>query len=244
MKANIDPDRCALVKTQGSEPPYFSEIPFGVFLSVMGPFALLVALALALGAGLLHETQADYLWAINTAQTSSGGRFPPLTDSTVITLHRSICGEGWCPEYTVRLSGSGKVEYDGRAFVCEYGVRIARANPRAVTRLVQAMVATGYFGYSWPKGEFWTDAHTAVTSLRHDGRFYAISHYHGDDGAPKWLRSMEGEIDRVAGTVRWLPIRGKNGIASCPTPYGRLREVARVARPAAEPTALGHAAVP
>lgn len=66
---------------------------------------------------------------------------------------------------------------------------------------------------------------SADTSLRYQGRFFQIDHYLGDDGAPKWLRSMEKEIDRVAGTSRWLPTEGKNWRGECPIDDGGMREV-------------------
>jgi hypothetical protein len=73
------------------------------------------------------------------------------------------------------------------------------------------MIATGYFGYSWQQGSYVTDNPTVVTALQHRGRSFEIRHYHGDQGAPEWLRAMEDEIDRVAGTSRWLPFRGAHG---------------------------------
>ena len=203
-------------------PPFWHQIPFGVFVSLIGPFALLLALGLSVSCGLVYPTRVDLLWATNSTRSVAGEQDPALTDSTLITLHRSMC-LGMCPEYTLKLWGSGRVEYDGKAWVCEYGLRTALADPGKVSHLVRAMVATGYFGYSWQKGAYWTDSPTVTTSLRHDGRRYEVAHYHGDEGAPQWLRSMEDEIDRVAGTQRWLAGRGVDWVPRCASPDGSTR---------------------
>lgn len=211
-------------KNKDDDPPFLHEIPFGLFVCMVSPFALLLALTLSVSGGLIHATQADLLWAVHSARAVSDAQIPTLTDSTVVTLKRSMC-YGWCPEYTLKLSGSGKVEYDGRAYVCAYGVRTGVADPREVSHLVQAMIAMGYFGYSWQKGDFATDSATVTTSLQHDERRYELAHYHGDQGAPEWLRRMEDEIDRVAGTRQWRAIRGANRKLQCPTPDGGMREL-------------------
>jgi hypothetical protein len=203
------------------DPRFLHLVPYGAFVAFVSPFALLLALGLALSCGVIYPTRADHLWAVNSArQVDERARL--LTDATVVMLHRSQC-YGWCPEYDLTISGSGNVTYNGKAYVCEFGRRTARVDPREVSRLVEAMVATGYFGYSWSKGLFATDNPTVTTSLQHDGHAYQIAHYHGDTGAPDWLRAMEREIDRVAGTERWLPVRRDDGMRGCSAPDGSMR---------------------
>jgi hypothetical protein len=204
-------------------PPLISEIPFATFAASIGPFTLWLATSLALGMGLVHATRADALWAKHVA-LSVHPDLPLLTDTTVITLQRSLCF-GVCPDYTLTVWGSGRVEFEGRAHVCAPAKQTAAADPLEVSRLVRAMVATGYPGYSWEQGSLATDNPTVTTSLKHEGVRYEIEHYHGDSGAPRWLRAMEDEIDRVAGTQRWLPFRGPGGSALCRTPEGGTRSL-------------------
>jgi hypothetical protein len=73
---------------------------------------------------------------------------------------------GECPMYKVKIFGSGRVEYVGEHFVCAFGARAATTDPREV-RLVEAMVATGFFGYEWKSGLWWTDSPTVYSTLRH-----------------------------------------------------------------------------
>jgi hypothetical protein len=204
-------------------PPLISDVPFATFAASIGPFALWFAMSLAQGMGLVHATRADALWAKHVALPVPPD-LPLLTESTVIVIERSICF-GLCPDYTLTMSGLGRVEFDGREFVCATGRHTAAADPLEVSRLVRAMVAAGYPGYSWEQGNLATDSPTVRTSLKHEGDRYEIEHYHGDTGAPRWLRAMENEIDRVAGTQRWLPFRGEGWSALCRTPDGGTRSL-------------------
>ena len=134
---------------------------------------------------------------------------PVLDDSTVITLERGPCF-GRCPEYTVTVYGSGRVEFDGKRYVCAKGHHTAKASPSEVRRLVAQMLATGYFDLDWTAGPLATNASTVTSSLRHGGRTRQIEHYLGDAGAPRLLRTLEDRIDVVAGTWRWLPERDEH----------------------------------
>jgi hypothetical protein len=129
---------------------------------------------------------------------------PVLDDSTVITLERGPCF-GRCPEYTVTMYGSGRIEFDGRRYVCEMGHQSARAPTSEVRRLVAQMLAAGYFELDWTAGPLATNASTVTSSLRHAGQTRQIEHYLGDAGAPRLLKTLEDRIDAVAGTWRWLP---------------------------------------
>jgi hypothetical protein len=204
---------------------YLSQPRFGWYAAIV--LAVLVATACLLATGFYDPTRADALWAL-ASRKSLPEHSEPLDDSTVISLTRTMCF-GWCPEYTVRIFGSGRVEYVGTGYVCTYGAQAATADPREVRRLAEAMIEAGYFDYEWKQGPFSTDNPTANSSLRHAGRSYALCHYHGDQGAPRWLHAMEDEIDRVAGTARWLPRIGEETgwRAVCLTPDGGMRDVTR-----------------
>ncbi len=127
-----------------------------------------------------------------------------LDDATVISLERGPCF-GRCPEYTVTVYGSGRVEFAGRRFVCAPGRHTARASPDLVRVLVEEMLAAGYLDFHWRAGSIPTISTTVVSSLSYGGRMRRIEHHAGDTEAPRLLTPLEDRIDVVAGTWRWLP---------------------------------------
>lgn len=198
--------------------PYVSELRFGTFAAILA--AILLVMTHLLETGTYHPTREDKLWALHSRATAAHAE--PLDNSTVVSLRRTAAECFSCPQYSVRILGSGKVEYVGDQFVCAFGMHEAVADARAVRRLVEAMIASGYFGFAWKKGPYGLDASSATSVLRHRGQSYQIYDYHGDYGAPRWLRAMEDEIDRVAGTARWLP---ESSTFRCPDPAGGTRVV-------------------
>lgn len=204
-------------------PPYISSLRFGAFALVLAPFGLWLALVCALEGGVLFPSQADEAWFVSSRRPLVQNDVA-LDDSTVLSLERTMCF-GWCPDYTLRLHGSGRVEYVGRHFVCDFGERESAADTQEVRRLVEAMLTAGFIGLAWNPGALMTDHETVVTTLHHDGRTFRVSHYHGDPGAPRWLSFMEEEIDRVAGSARWLPITGEDWRLYCKSAEGQLRPV-------------------
>lgn len=213
----------SLLAFDGEDPPYISGLRFGVFALVLAFFGLWLALVCAVEGGVLFPSRADEAWFVASRRPLAENDVV-LDDSTVISLERSMCF-GWCPDYTLRLHGSGRVEYVGRHFVCDLGKRESTADALEVRRLVEAMLAAGFIGLAWNPGALMTDHETVVTTLLHEGRAFRVSHYHGDQGAPRWLSFMEEEIDRVAGSARWLPITGEDWRLYCKSAEGRLRPV-------------------
>jgi hypothetical protein len=198
---------------------YFSGVRFGTFAAVLVP--VLLVLAYLIDAGLYHPTREDELWVLHS-RAALRQDIQPLDDSTVLSLHRTAAECFGCPDYTVRVFGSGKVEYVGDEFVCEFGERAGIANAREVRRLVEAMIVTGYFGFVWKRGFWELDAPSATSYLQHAGQSYRLYHYLGDTGAPRWLGAMEKEIDRVSGAARWLP---DPSTLQCHDPTGGTRPV-------------------
>lgn len=219
--------------SESQNPPYRSQVRFGIFVLLLVPWIICAALVCAANLGIIYATRSDALWATHSQRAFDAVPFETLDDSSTITLRRTMCF-GRCPAYDLKIFGSGRVEYVGRNYVCAFGAQTAGADAREVSRLVQAMIATGYLGYAWNPGVLWTDSPTAITSLSHRGQSFEISHYHGDRGAPEWLHAMEEEIDRVAGAARWLPTHDKNWQAQCMSPDGQLRDVT-VGEPPPEP---------
>lgn len=210
---------------QEDGPPYISGLGFGAFIMVLAPFGLWLALILAVDGGVLFPSRADEAWAVASRRPMLDNPVA-LDDSTVISIERSRCF-GWCPEYSLRLYGSGRVEYVGKRYVCDFGERTASADPREVRRTVEAaveaMLAAGYMDRSWEAVSFVVDAPRVTTTLRHAGRTARIKHSDGADDP--WLSLMEAEIDRVAGTARWLPFFAQDGQGYCKSADGQSREL-------------------
>lgn len=208
-------------------PQYISRLGFGAFSMVLAPFGLWLALIFALEGGVLFPTRADEAWAVASARPLVDNA-AALDDSTVISIERSMCF-GWCPDYSLRLYGSGRVEYEGRHYVCDFGERSANADRREVRHLVdatvEAMRAAGYSDLSWDVGSFVLDAAMVTTVMRHEGRTVRIKHSWGSPATPRWLSLMEEELDRVAGTARWLPFFADDGRGYCKSAEGQLRKL-------------------
>jgi hypothetical protein len=170
------------------------------------PFAQLVITLIIVSVGIevFASSAGESTGAVDTTPATLGG--PVLDDSTVITLERGPCF-GHCSEYSVSVYGSGRVEFEGRHYVCAKGRHVARASPGDVRVLVAQMLAVDYFDFYWRQGSLTTNEPTVISSLRHGGRMRRIEHNLGDAGAPHWLRRVEDRIDAVAGTWRWLPDR-------------------------------------
>jgi hypothetical protein len=203
-----------------SDSPYISELPFSTLVAVLAPFALWFALLLAGEMGILYPSRQDQAWDVSSRRPLAQG-VTGLDDSTVISLERTGCF-GWCPAYRVSLYGSGRVEYVGKQYVCEFGPRTATADPREIRRLLDAMLAAEFDALSSDQGWPVPDRPIFSTTLLHNGRISAVRHF-GD--GPRWLTAMEDEIDRIADTEQWLPMLVRPWEPYCLTTDGQLRKL-------------------
>jgi hypothetical protein len=130
------------------------------------------------------------------------------TDDVSIELERMRCF-GTCPVYTVRLTGTGEVEYRGSEFVRVGGRQTARIAPALVTRLLDTAERIGFFDlhdqYRYvdgPTGRTTAfDLPTTVVTIRWRGRTKRVEDYFG---TPPELKRLEHEIDEAARTARWV----------------------------------------
>jgi hypothetical protein len=127
----------------------------------------------------------------------------------VITLRRTAC-YGTCPVYSLEIFGEGFIRYVGTEFVQYTGERRAVIPREAVENLVASFLKANYFAlqdsyetYRAPDGTFWhvTDLSTTYTSLRVGTRKKLVRDC---AFAPKRLRDLEAEVDKVANTKRWI----------------------------------------
>lgn len=120
----------------------------------------------------------------------------------VITLERTTCF-GTCPAYSLRITGDGRVEYEGREFVRVVGKAATTISPEAVRQLVAEFERIHYFDLEDKYTGGITDLPTTTTSIRIGSRFKQVVDYYR---APPELRALEARIDEVAGSKRWVSV--------------------------------------
>jgi uncharacterized protein DUF6438 len=126
-----------------------------------------------------------------------------------ITLERTACF-GSCPVYTISVSRSGQVQYEGRAHVRRVGAATGTVPRERVDALLSELERGGYFTfaerYTSPEpacGRYATDSPTALTSVTLAGRTKRITHDYGCGGAPGALVVLERRIDEVLNSGQW-----------------------------------------
>ena len=127
-----------------------------------------------------------------------------------ITLERTACF-GSCPVYTISVSSSGQVSFEGKANVRLLGTATGQIPQEQVEVLLVELERAGYFDFasryamSEPAcGRYVTDLPSAISSATIRGRTKRIEHDHGCGGAPGALAVLEKRIDEVLGSDRWI----------------------------------------
>jgi hypothetical protein len=199
---------------------------------IPGISALVVASALAV-AGLfwgivwLYESklapgsrEAIWLESQRNAPQPVGA---PLDDDTVITLARTRCF-GSCPAYKVSIYGSGRVDFDGQAFVCEKAPAPAQIDRSSVRQLVNGLIAVDFDGMPSYTQEDATDGYTATVTLSRRNHVHAVRHYHGSASAPRLLSWIENRVDEVSGSSAWTGTLVE-GVRVCTHKVGATRPI-------------------
>ena len=126
-----------------------------------------------------------------------------------ITLERTACF-GSCPVYTISVTPSGQVTFEGRAHVRQLGTATGQIPKQRVDALLVELERAGYFDFasryaaSAPAcGRYVTDLPSAISSATLGGRTKRIEHDHGCGSAPGALLVLEHRIDEVLGSGRW-----------------------------------------
>ena len=131
------------------------------------------------------------------------------TSAPAITLERTACF-GSCPVYTISVSPSGEVQYEGRAHVRKLGAASGRVPRERVDALLSELERGGYFTfaerYTSPEpscGRYATDSPSVITSVTLGGRTKQITHDYGCGGAPGSLVVLERRIDEALNSGQW-----------------------------------------
>jgi hypothetical protein len=129
---------------------------------------------------------------------------PPDAGPVRITLERSVCF-GFCPDYSVTITGDGEVRYEGRRFVNVGGRQTAMIPAADVDRLLARFDAIGFDTLRDEYRAHVTDLPTYVITLERNGRSKRVLDYGGvSAGMPEAVRDLQDEIDSVANTARWV----------------------------------------
>jgi hypothetical protein len=132
--------------------------------------------------------------------------FPEIRDgkSLRVTLERSGCFWG-CPSYTVAIHGDGTVIYDGIDCVTKRGRHTDRISREDVATLVTMFREANYFSLHDSYVGDVSDSQTVRTSIRFDENIKVVEDYVGESvGMPRLVTDLERDIDRIAGTKRWV----------------------------------------
>ncbi len=122
----------------------------------------------------------------------------------MITLSRGPCF-GFCPDYTVTITGDGQVTYTGRRFVNVVGEQHATISTADVARLLQRFDAIDFDRLQDAYSANVSDLPTYTLTLERAGRRKVVVDYGGiQAGMPPAVRELQQEIDRVANTGRWV----------------------------------------
>jgi hypothetical protein len=137
------------------------------------------------------------------APAGAGGN-PVNQADVVISLSRSAC-YGFCPIYTVAITGEGEVTYVGHGFVNVVGEQTATIPRADVARLLERFDEVGFENLRNEYRASITDIPTYTIALERNGQRKVVVDYGGPGaGMPASVRALEDEIDRVAGTARWV----------------------------------------
>ena len=117
-----------------------------------------------------------------------------------VELQRSAC-RGSCPAYTVRLYGSGAVEWHGESHVAVPGDASAQLDPGSAANLIQQLRDHGFNSLCGDYKRPVTDMPTYRTAVSIAGSVFRVSDY--ALSAPAWLRDFDERIDATADTHRW-----------------------------------------
>jgi hypothetical protein len=130
--------------------------------------------------------------------------------SLVASLSRGPC-RGFCPVYRVDVYGDGAVRFAGEQNVRQAGAQTSSVSAERVQRLEQAIARSGFasmdtaFVYGNAAcGQYYTDMPVVTLAARVGGRMKTVRHDPGCRGAPASLRTLEAQVDSIAGTAVWI----------------------------------------
>ncbi len=129
----------------------------------------------------------------------------PLAQASV-SLERTAC-YGGCPAYTVTVRGTGEVRYDGGGHVDVEGEHRYTIPIADAARLIESLYEPALWSAKDEYEGGITDHPTQHLTIRLGKHTKKIRDYVGAmAGMPVAISELEREIDKVAGTERWIQL--------------------------------------
>jgi ankyrin repeat protein len=132
--------------------------------------------------------------------------FPAVADLSQVsfTLKRTSCF-GSCPAYDVRIAGDGTVTFLGGSSVAVVGSHVGRVALNDVRGLLDLFRRADFYSFDDKYSMNVTDGPTFVIGIEVGGVAKSITDYMGEYiGMPLAITALEAELDRTAGTAKWL----------------------------------------
>lgn len=128
-----------------------------------------------------------------------------------LTMMRTMCF-GSCPVYTVSVNAEGTVSWYGEHFVQEVGHRQWRVSNKRISELNKALTRLRFDALEDSHANSCvTDCPWCNIEVKYsDGTYKHVSHYAGDDTAPKQLIALQNLIDRILGTKSHIGVPEEN----------------------------------
>lgn len=153
--------------------------------------------------------------ALGACASAAPAPTPENAGPVEISMTRTPCF-GFCPDYTVTISGDGGVLYEGRRFVNVVGERRAQISPAQVQALLARFDAIGFDNLENEYRAGVTDLPSTTIQLVRNGRTKSVLDYGGTGaGMPESVRELQAEIDRASGAAQWVlrdgqPVRNQS----------------------------------
>jgi len=136
-----------------------------------------------------------------------------MIDSVVIKLLRK--GVGIHPDYSLTITGEGKVIYEGIKNVEVKGERRKNINKNSIINLIKDFKDIDFFSLNdiYPSEKLQDFPYTTISLHIKDENNKviekSITHYHGDKKVPKKLIELENKIDDITDSKKWVGIPDK-----------------------------------
>ncbi len=186
---------------------------------------VLVSVMTAVGCGVLNTSVADNSNTSGVSETPKARNIKatpkavtpsdiPFGEDVVITMKRGGCF-GRCPQYSISISGSGKVEFEGIKDTLVNGKTSGTVSPDEVKQLVAEFEKIGFLELedkydSENCPNYATDQSTIVISLTAGGKTKTINHYTGcvendpdHTPFPPGLLTLENQIHEIPKAKKW-----------------------------------------
>jgi len=111
---------------------------------------------------------------------------------------------GVCPVFAIRVFEDGRIEYEGRRFVMQRGLRFGRLSSKRLEELRQAVAEFKQLATHCCDCADRTDAPTTIIEVHGDEGNKTVRHYHGCESAPASISVLEDKIFTLTRAVRWV----------------------------------------